>query len=132
MKNLLISAIIFFFILGSAIFLHTKLITICDTALLISDKIEISLSSEDFEEAYNESISLYSLINDKYTLISLYINHEEIDFLNTEVLELSQFTKTKNPSDALASLHTVKSSLVHLKEIEKLNIGNILFSNLKI
>lgn len=131
MKNLLISVALFFFVLGSVFFLHNKLINICDQGLVLNDNIEILVNNESWEKAYIKSMDLYNLVKKNYSLISIYINHEEVDFLNTEVLKLSQFIETKNLSDALASLHTVKSYIVHLKEIQKLNIGNILIFNLK-
>lgn len=132
MKNLLISTLIFFSVFVSVIFFHNELINICDTTLKLNNDIEVLINKEDWDKAYEKSIELYNLVNDKYELISIYINHEDVDYLNTESLKLSQFIETKNLSETLASLHAMKSYASHLKKVQKINLGNILFSSLKI
>ncbi len=132
MKNTIISSLIFFSLLGSVLFFNNKLINVCDKVNDYSNKIESSLSKEDWKESYKESLKLSNLLEENYVSLSLYINHEQLDNLSKEILSLTQYIKAEDVSNSLSSVHIIKSYTKHIKDIQKVNIGNILNSNLKI
>ena len=82
MKNTLISSLIFFSLLASVLFFNNKLINVCDKVNDYSNKIESSLSKEDWKESYEESLKLSNLLEENYVSLSLYINHEQLDNLS--------------------------------------------------
>ncbi|NGU54129.1 DUF4363 family protein, partial [Clostridium perfringens] len=43
----------------------------------------------------------------------------------------TQYIKSEDVSNSLSSIHIIKSYTKHIKDIQKVNIGNILNSNLK-
>ncbi|MGO0806941.1 DUF4363 family protein, partial [Clostridioides difficile] len=86
MKNTLISSLIFFSLLASVLFFNNKLINVCDKVNDYSNKIESSLSKEDWKESYEESLKLSNLLEENYVSLSLYINHEQLDNLSKEIL----------------------------------------------
>lgn len=131
MKNTLISSLIFFLLLGSVLFFDNKLIDVCDMVNDYSNKIENSLIKEDWNKAYKESLNLSDLLEENYVSLSLYINHEQLDNLSKEILSLTQYIKAEDASNSLSSVHIIKSYTKHIKDIQKVNIGNILNSNLK-
>lgn len=131
MKNTLISSLIFFLLLGSVLFFDNKLIDVCDMVNDYSNTIENSLSKEDWNKAYKESLNLSNLLEENYVSLSLYINHEQLDNLSKEILSLTQYIKAEDASNSLSSVHIIKSYTKHIKDIQKVNIGNILNSNLK-
>lgn len=131
MKNTIISSVIFFPPCFCSIF-NNKLINVCDKVNDYSNKIENSLSKEDWKESYEESLKLSNLLEENYVSLSLYINHEQLDNLSKEILSLTQYIKAEDVSNSLSSVHIIKSYTKHIKDIQKVNIGNILNSNLKI
>ncbi|KXA14946.1 DUF4363 family protein [Clostridium perfringens] len=131
MKNTLISSLIFFLLLGSVLFFDNKLIDVCNMVNDYSNKIENSLIKEDWNKAYKESLNLSDLLEENYVSLSLYINHEQLDNLSKEILSLTQYIKAEDVSNSLSSVHIIKSYTKHIKDIQKVNIGNILNSNLK-
>ncbi len=64
---------IFFLLLGSVLFFNNKLINVCDMVNDYSNKIENSLSKEDWKKAYEESLNLSNLLEENYvSFISLH------------------------------------------------------------
>ncbi|HAT4149875.1 TPA: DUF4363 family protein, partial [Clostridium perfringens] len=104
MKNTLISSIIFFSLLTSVLFFNNKLINVCDEINYYSNKIENSLSKEDWTESYKESLKLSNFLEENYVPLSLYINHEQLDNLSKEILSLTQYIKSEDVSNSLSSI----------------------------
>ncbi|MDZ5252245.1 DUF4363 family protein [Clostridium sp. LIBA-8841] len=131
MKNTIISTLIFFFILGSVLFFNVKLTDVCGKVNESSDKIESYLNEENWKESYSESINLRDMLEENYVSLSLYVNHEQLDNLSKEVLSLTQYIKGEDISNSLSSVYIIKAYTKHIEDIQKVNIGNILISNLK-
>lgn len=83
------------------------------------------VSSESWEKAYGESLKLFDNWQNKHVVISMVINHSEIDNINNELWKLTQYVKCKNKDESLASIHVVKFLLEHIMLMEKINIENI-------
>ncbi|EGT3617054.1 DUF4363 family protein [Clostridium perfringens] len=131
MKNTIISALIFFSVLGCVLFFNVKLTDFCDKVTDSSEKIEYYLNEENWTESYKESLNLLDILEENYLSISLYVNHEQLDNLSKEIISLTQYIKGEDLSNSLASVHIIKDYTNHIEEIQKVNIGNILISNLK-
>ncbi|MFA9397502.1 MAG: DUF4363 family protein [Clostridiaceae bacterium] len=91
----------------------------------ISNKMEIMIENNQWDECYNTSIKLLDTwkISSKY--LSIFINHSEIDSVNTEIWKLTQYTKFKNKDESLACIHTIKFLMEHIKNIQKPSLQNI-------
>ena len=89
------------------------------------DELEELVSSESWEKAYGKSLELFNDWQDNHFVISMVINHSEIDNINNELWKLTQYVKCKSEDESLASIHVVKFLLEHIIKVEKINIENI-------
>lgn len=89
------------------------------------DELEELVSSESSEKAYGKSLELFNDWQDNHFVISMVINHSEIDNINNELWKLTQYVKCKSEDESLASIHVVKFLLEHIIKMEKINIENI-------
>lgn len=89
------------------------------------DELEELVSSESWEKAYGKSLELFNDWQDNHFVISMVINHSEIDNINNELWKLTQYVKCKSEDESLASIHVVKFLLKHIIKMEKINIENI-------
>lgn len=126
MKNNIISFILFFIVLGFVIFSNNKLVKFCDKTLEISNNIEILMTDENWEESYEKTLELKSVMSENFPSISIYINHTDMDNLNIEILKLTQYVKEEDSAEGLATLHVIKCYAEYLKELQEINIINIL------
>lgn len=126
MKNIVSSFIIFFTLLISIFFSINYLNKSCTTLENLDSKLENQIESNSWEYAYGTSLKLMEDW-DKYSkVISVFVNHAEIDNINSELWKLTQYVKCRNSDESLASVHTIKFYLRHITELEKVNIQNIL------
>lgn len=126
MKKIVISSILFFLILGFVIFCNNKLIRFCDNALTVSNEIEFLIKEKNWNKSYEKSLELRELMSENFSSISIYINHQDLDLLNTEILKLIQYTEEEDSSEGLASLYSIKSYAEYIKELQEISIINIL------
>ncbi|AVP60894.1 DUF4363 domain-containing protein [Clostridium botulinum] len=102
-----------------------KLNTTCKNFMNQCDELEELVSSESWEKAYGKSLELFNDWQDNHFVISMVINHSEIDNINNELWKLTQYVKCKSEDESLASIHVVKFLLEHIIKMEKINIENI-------
>ncbi len=89
------------------------------------NELEELVSSESWEKAYGKSLELFNDWQSNHFVISMVINHSEIDNINNELWKLTQYVKCKSEDESLASIHVVKFLLEHIIKMEKINIENI-------
>jgi hypothetical protein len=98
----------------------------CEKMEANSNTLEDLINAEQWEEAdalSNETLNQWK----KYALIiPIFANHSELDTLNVEMLRLTQYTKCESKDEALASTHVIKFFLNNVKELQKVNLQNIL------
>ena len=82
---------------------------------------DISFKEENFEKAMN----IYNLIEDKGKLAAIYVNHLDYDVMLNEALKLTVYIERDDYGESDASLHLLKSSTEHMKELQVPNIENI-------
>ncbi|GFZ34379.1 hypothetical protein CSC2_49050 [Clostridium zeae] len=125
MKNTLTSLFIFLCVLSFIIYSHSNLIKVCDAVNEKCTVLEKSLQEDDWEDSYKLSVELKEYIEKSFEPLSVYINHQESDLLINESLKLSQYSKYKDKSEALSSIHLIKYSTKAIKALQTPTIQNI-------
>ncbi|MBS5938692.1 DUF4363 family protein [Clostridium sartagoforme] len=126
MKNTYISIVLFAVLTVALFFLNYKFIDLCDEIVLNCDDIEVSLNDYDEESAYEKAVTLLELITDKADIPAIYLNHVDYDLLKNESLKLSLYIRGDDRAESLATLHALRSTAQHLKELQSPNLKNLL------
>lgn len=126
MRTTLISTLLFLLLLGFIWFMDYNFEKLCNTVTDESNTIEAQINNNDWDAAYESSLNLLRKIEDKKTLSSIYVNHTDFDSLTNEALRLSSYIKSMNPCDSIVSVNVLKSTTENIKNINKLNLKNIL------
>ena len=126
MKNIIISFIIFFIVLGFVVFYNKNLISFCDETLIIGYELQTLIENEQWDESYEKALELKALISDAFKSMSIYVNHSEMDEMNIEILKLTEYIKEKDSAEGLATLQSIKCYAEYIKELQKVNLTNIL------
>ncbi|NLK75572.1 MAG: DUF4363 family protein [Clostridiales bacterium] len=91
----------------------------------LNDEIEQNINDENWEEAYKITIEYTEKWQSYSKKIKLFLDHQEIDNIETELWQLPQYIKEKSKDEALASVYVLKYLLNHIADIEKIKIENI-------
>lgn len=126
MKNTIISFIIFFIVLGFVFIGNNNLNSLCDDSLRLSNEIEILINNNQWNEALEKSIALKKVMSSGFRKVSVYINHQDIDNLNTETVKLISVIEIRNLPSVLSCLDNIKCFSEYIKELQQINIINIL------
>lgn len=126
MKTTLISTLLFLSLLGFIGFMDYNFEKLCTTVTDESNTIESQIETKDWEAAYQSSLNLLRKIEYKKTLSSIYVNHTDFDSLNNEALRLSSYIKSMDLCDSIVSVNVLKATTENIKNINKLNLNNIL------
>lgn len=126
MKNVIASFTIFIALILVILFSINYLNKTCNSFQQLSTNLEEITDDENWEESYKLSLKLLNDWNAKSKTICMFVHHQEIDNINNEIWKLTQYTKTKNKDETLASIHVIKFFLNHIADLEKVNIENIL------
>ena len=126
MKNVLYSFIIFIILLMSVFFSINYLNNACNSLEALDTSLETLIEGSSWDNAYDTSLQLMDNWDNYSKVITIFVNHAEIDNINNELWKLTQYTKFKNRDESMASVHTIKFYLGHIREMEKVNIQNIL------
>ncbi|MCT8975856.1 DUF4363 family protein [Clostridium sp. CX1] len=98
---------------------------VCTKLDNLNKEIEISIENKSWTKAYDNSIKFLNQWDNYSRKISIFVNHAEIDNINSELWKLTQYTKCKTEEEALASSHVIKFLLEHIVNLEKVNAENI-------
>lgn len=125
MKNELISIGIFICMILAIIFSINYL----DKTYAAIEKLNIQLEQSIEKEDWSKSDMLLKEISNEMesqsSKVSIFVNHAEIDNVNTEFSKLTQYVKYHNKEEAMASLYAVKFFFEHTLKLEKINTENI-------
>ncbi|WP_291635575.1 DUF4363 family protein [Clostridium sp.] len=125
MKNIL-AAFSLFIIMIIGIFLSTNAINRnCSHLQNLNCALESNIIKENYGDAYNLSLDYIAQWKKASNFLTIYIHHEDLDHVDNEVLKLTQYIKTKDKSEALATVHVMKFLIDHIKSHEKVSISNI-------
>lgn len=98
----------------------------CDKLLEIAYETESSIAFEQWDNAYINSVVLLTSYEKDMSIVTLFLNHEELDIIYNETLKLTQYTKEEDKTHSLSSIHLVKSLIEGVKESQKVTLRNIL------
>lgn len=125
MKNVIASIIIFIGLIIGMLFCVNYIEKTCDNYSKQIYSLEILLINDAWEDAYKLSNDIfYDWLEDRQTM-SIFINHNHTDDVQVELLKLTQFTKSKDKSNALSSVHVLKFLIDDIVDFQKLSIQNI-------
>lgn len=125
MKNVIISICIFIVMIIAIFFSLNYLNKTCENLMKQCDELEEIISKETWDNSYEKSMELLKDLQDKHNILSMFINHQEIDNMTNELYKFTQYVKGKNKDEALASIHVVKFYIEHIEDLQKVNIQNI-------
>lgn len=92
----------------------------------LNDEIEQFITDNNWDKAYKASIEYTEKWKDYSKKLKLFVDHQEMDKIETELWKLPQYIKEKTKEESLACVHVLKFLVDHISEIEKVKIQNIL------
>lgn len=125
MKKIIVSFTIFLSMLGCMFFSVSYLSKVNRDLIKLSDTLEKQVSNQQWKEAYATSMTFTEKWKKYSSVLSVYVNHLEIDNIDNELWKLSQYTKCENKDESLASLHVIKFFIDHIFNLEKITWQNI-------
>lgn len=125
MKNSLFSIFLFIILLGFLTYTDISFKNLCSEVILKCEEMEKNIDSLSKEENFEKAMDIYNLIEDKGKLAAIYVNHLDYDVMLNEALKLTVYIERDDYSESDASLHLLKSSTEHMKELQLPNIENI-------
>lgn len=125
MKNSLLSILLFILLLGFLTYTDISFKNLCSNIIEMCDEMENSISYSTKEENFEDAMAIFNLIENKGKIAAIYINHVDYDVLLNEALKLTIYIEKDDSSETEASLHLLKYSTEHMKELQVPNIENI-------
>ena len=98
---------------------------LCSDVIEMCDEMEESLNYSTKEENFENAMEIFNLIQDKGKIAAIYINHVDYDVMLNEALKLTVYIEKDDSSEAEASLHLLKYSTEHMKELQVPKMENI-------
>ena len=126
MKNTYISIFLFVALIIGLYFLNNKFVKLCNEVVYRCDIIEDYLDAYDEENAYADAVALIELVKDEADIPAIYLNHVDYDLLKNDALKLSLYIQGEDRAESLATLHSVRSTAEHLRDLQTPNIKNLL------
>lgn len=126
MKNTIISIFLFIALIIGLFFLNNKFVNLCNEIVLRCDLIEESLNNYEEDKAYNDAVDLIELIKEEADVPAIYLNHVDYDVLKNDALKLSLYIRGDDRAESLATLHAVRSTAEHLRDLQTPNFKNLL------
>ncbi|MEW9094403.1 MAG: DUF4363 family protein [Clostridiaceae bacterium] len=125
MKNIFISFFIFFCMIVGIVFSLNTLDKIYGDLDNLNSKLEQSIEKEDWEDANLLINEISEKWHEHCNELSIFLNHNEIDNINSELSKLTQYVKYNNKEESMASLYVVKFFFQHTLDLEKISYQNI-------
>lgn len=126
MKNVFISFIIFISMLFSILFSVKYLNQVYSNINSLNLQLENHIVTEDWENSYKLIQSIDINWSDYSRKLFMFVNHQEIDSISSELKKLSQYILCENKDESLASLHSINFFLKNIVHLEEISIENIL------
>lgn len=126
MKNVFISFLIFISMLFSIIFSVNYLNQIYSNINSLNLQLEEHIIAEDWKNSYKTVTTIDTNWSDYSNKLFMFVNHEEIDSISSELKKLSQYILCENKDESLASLNSINFFLKHIVHLEEISLENIL------
>ena len=125
MKNSLFSIFLFVLLLAFLTYTDISFKNLCSNVIQMCDEMEESLDYSSKEKNFQDAMEIFNLIQDKGKIPSIYMNHVDYDVMLNEALKLTVYIEKDDSSEAEASLHLLKYSTKHMKELQVPRMENI-------
>ena len=125
MKNSLFSIFLFILLLGFLTYTDISFKNLCTDVINMCDSMEESINYSTKEKNFEDAMAIFNLIQDKGNIASIYINHMDYDVMLNEALKLTVYIEKDDSSESEASLHLLKYSTEHMKELQVPKMENI-------
>lgn len=126
MKNVFISFLIFILMLFGILFSVNYLNQIYSNINSLNSQLENHIVNEEWKSS-NKIVKELNSNWEKYSdKLFMFINHQEIDSISSELKKLSQYILCESKDESLASLHSINFFLEHIINLEKISLENIL------
>ena len=125
MKNSLFSILLFLLLLGFLTYADISFKNLCSDVIERCDDLEENFNFYTKEERFESAMEIFNLLENKGSIASIYINHVDYDVMLNEALKLTVYIENDDSSESEASLHLLKFSTEHLKDLQVPNIKNI-------
>lgn len=125
MKNSLISILLFLALIAFLFYADFKFKRLCTDIVNICDEMEDSIKTTDSEVSFQKAMDLFDMIQKRGSIAAIYINHVDYDVILNEALKLSVYLENDDEAESEASLHLLKYSTMHMKELQVPNLENI-------
>lgn len=89
------------------------------------DTIESYINNDNWEKAHEGILELDRDWEETESKWTLFTNHHEIDNISVTLKNSSEFIKTRDKSQTLSSLSSLRHYLGHIPDMEKLSLKNI-------
>ena len=126
MKPMLLAIIFLIVIISGSLFSMYYISHESDSLQKQLVELEKNIDSENWDKAnslYNDFKHSWSKVDHMWSML---IDHNEIDYINTDLGELEAFIKTKTTEEALAKLNSLQWLVKHIPEKEYPVLKNIL------
>lgn len=125
MKNVIISFFLFIAMIIGMIFSINYLNKTCNDLMEVCDTLEETISNQQWDSLHDDSLELLDELKDKSKIMSMFIDHQQIDHMVNELFKFTQYIKEHDKEESLASLHVIKFYIENIQEVQKINIQNI-------
>ena len=98
---------------------------LCTDIVNICDEMEDTIITDDKEVSFQKAMDLFNMIQDRGGIAAIYTNHVDYDVMLNEALKLSIYIENEDLSESEASLHLLKYSTMHMRQLQVPTIENI-------
>jgi hypothetical protein len=97
------------------------------TKYLLSELYEVEqhINKNEWDIAYQKVLNLNKDWEKTENMWSLFINHHEIDSIAVSLKTANEYIKTKDKTQTLGALSSLKHYISHIPEMEYVNLKNI-------
>ena len=125
MKNSLFSILLFAILIGFLTYSDITFKNLCTDIIDMCDEMEDTMDYLSQEENFDNAMAIFNLLEEKGAIAAIYINHMDYDVMLNEALKLTVYIEKNDKSESESSLHLLKYSTQHMKELQVPNIENI-------
>lgn len=126
MKGVIISAVIAILIVLGSIAYTNHMESVSDELGEINDIIVDALTSENYAQASEYVGKLNDYLDSHHTILAATGNHEEIDKIEMNISELTEYIEGEEKTDALSNCRVLDFLFEHLPKNYELKWENVL------
>ncbi len=89
------------------------------------DHLEAAIKNDNWPSADNQVKAITRLWNENKKSWQIFINHEEVDNIDSSLARVKQLVEIREKADALAEIAVLKLFILHIPEKESLSLVNV-------